>query len=386
MRLHPFLAVAAACALLSCSGGGAPGAGGSAAPAADEILVGEYSSLTGGTATFGQSTHEGITLAFEEANAAGGVNGRKLKLLTEDDQSKPEEAATAATKLISQNRVVALLGEVASSRSLAAAPIAQANKVPMISPSSTNPKVTEVGDYIFRVCFIDPFQGPVMAKFAANTLKMKRVAILYDVRNDYSVGLRKFFTEAFTGLGGQIVAEQSYSEGDSDFKAQLTQLKSANPEAIYVPGYYTEAATIARQARELGIKVPLMGGDGWDSEKLYEIGGEAIVGSYISNHYSADDPNPVVQKFVGDYTKKFGHRPDSLAALAYDAARVLVDAMKRAGSTEGPKLRDAIASTKDFMGVTGKLSIDAQRNAVKAAAVLKVGAGGKWEFQETIAP
>jgi branched-chain amino acid transport system substrate-binding protein len=225
-----------------------------------------------------------------------------------------------------------------------------------------------------------------MAKFAANTLKMKRVAILYDVRNDYSVGLRKFFTESFTGLGGQIVAEQSYSEGDSDFKAQLTQLKSANPEAIYVPGYYTEAATIARQARELGIKAPLMGGDGWDSEKLYEIGGEAIVGSYISNHYSADDPNPVVQKFVGDYAKKFGHRPDSLAALAYDAARVLIDAMKRAGSTEGPKLRDAIAATKDFQGVTGKLSIDAQRNAVKAAAVLKVGAGGKWEFQETIAP
>jgi branched-chain amino acid transport system substrate-binding protein len=389
MKVHLFAAVLAAGALLSCNGSGGGGTtGGNTGgdgDAGNEILVGEYSSLTGGTATFGQSTHEGIQLAFEEANAAGGVLGKKLKLLTEDDQSKPEEAATAATKLINQDRVVALLGEVASSRSLAAAPIAQSNKVPMITPSSTNPKVTEVGDYIFRICFMDRFQSQVMARFAVNTLKVKRVAILHDLKNDYSVGLRQFFTEAFTGMGGTIVADQSFSEGDADFKAQLTQIKSANPEAIYVPGYYGEAAAIARQARELGIKVPLLGSDGWDSQKLFEIGGSAIEGSYLSNHYSVDDPQPAVQKFVNDYNAKFGARPDALAALAYDAARILIDAMKRAGSTDGPKLRDAIGATKDFPGVTGKISLDPQRNAVKTAVVLKVGKG-KFEYVETIAP
>ena len=386
MTSRALLASAAALGLMACGGGtGGAGGGGGTGAAGNEILVGEYSSLTGGTATFGQSTHNGILLAFTEVNGAGGVLGKKLKVLTEDDQSKPEEAATAATKLISQNRVVALIGEVASSRSLAAAPIAQSNKVPMISPSSTNPRVTQVGDYIFRVCFIDPFQGSVMAKFVANTLKLKRVAILYDVRNDYSVGLRNFFTEKFKGLGGQIIGEQSYSEGDSDFRAQLTQLKSLKPEAIYVPGYYTEAGTVARQARELGLTVPLLGGDGWDSPKLFEIGGEAIKGSYISNHYSVDDPSPTIQKFVADYKAKNGAVPDALAALAYDAAKILADAIKRAGTTEGPKLRDAIAATKDFDGVTGRITIDKDRNAIKPAVVLKVGSG-KFEYIETITP
>ena len=373
-------AAAIATTFAACSGGGTSGQGGS-----EEILVGEFSSLTGGTATFGQSTHNGITLAFDEINAAGGVLGKKLKVLVEDDQSKPEEAATAVQKLISQNRVVAVLGEVASSRTLAAAPIAQSNKVPLISPSSTNPKVTEIGDYIFRVCFIDPFQGAVMAKFAANSLKLKKVAILYDVRNDYSVGLRNFFSETYKGLGGEIIGEQVFSEGDSDFRAQLTQLKSLKPEAIYVPGYYTEAGTISRQARELGITVPLMGGDGWDSPKLTEIGGQAIEGSYLSNHYSVDDPSPAIQKFVGDYKARFGATPDALAALGYDAAKVLADAFKRAGTTEGPKVRDAIAQTKGFVGVTGSISIDDKRNAVKPAVVLKV-VNGKFQYVETIAP
>ena len=373
-------AAAIATTFAACSGGGTSGQG-----ASEEILVGEFSSLTGGTATFGQSTHNGITLAFDEINASGGVLGKKLKVLVEDDQSKPEEAATAVQKLISQNRVVAVLGEVASSRTLAAAPIAQSAKVPLISPSSTNPKVTEVGDYIFRVCFIDPFQGAVMAKFAANSLKLKKVAILYDVRNDYSVGLRNFFSETFKGLGGEVIGEQVFSEGDSDFRAQLTQLKSLKPEAIYVPGYYTEAGTISRQARELGITVPLMGGDGWDSPKLTEIGGQAIEGSYLSNHYSVDDPSPAIQKFVGDYKARFGATPDALAALGYDAAKVLADAFKRAGTTEGPKVRDAIAQTKGFVGVTGSISIDDKRNAVKPAVVLKV-VNGKFQYVETIAP
>lgn len=351
----------------------------------DEILIGEYGSLTGTTATFGQSTDHGIQLAFDEINAAGGLLGKKVKVIVEDDQSKPEEAATAVTKLINQNHVVALLGEVSSSRSLAAAPIAQANKVPMISPSSTNPRVTQVGDYIFRVCFIDPFQAEVGARIAWETLKLKKVAILSDVRNDYSVGLQTFFRQHYKQMGGEVVAEQSYSEGDSDFRAQLTQIKSANPEGIYVPGYYTEVATIARQARELGITVPLIGGDGWDSPRLWEIGGEALNGSYFSNHYSVDDPSPAVQKFVADYRKRFNETPDALAALGYDAARILADAMTRAGSTSGDKVRDALAATKDFQGVTGKITINAERNAVKPAVVLKIE-NGKFVYVDTIKP
>jgi branched-chain amino acid transport system substrate-binding protein len=281
--------------------------------------------------------------------------------------------------------VVALLGEVSSSRSLAAAPIAQAAQIPMVSPSSTNPRVTQVGDYIFRVCFTDPFQGAVMAKFASDTLKLKKVAILVDVRNDYSVGLQTFFRQHFKSGGGEIVAEQSYSEGDSDFHAQLTQIKAANPEAIYVPGYYTEVGTIARQARELGITVPLLGGDGWDSPKLWEIGGEALNGCYLSNHYSTDDPSPVVQKFVTEYRKRYNALPDALAALGYDAAKILVDAISRAGSTDGAKMRDALAATKDFQGVTGSITINADRNAVKPAVILKVE-NGKFTLVETIKP
>jgi branched-chain amino acid transport system substrate-binding protein len=211
------------------------------------------------------------------------------------------------------------------------------------------------------------------------------VAILVDVRNDYSVGLQTFFRQRFKQLGGEVVAEQSYSEGDSDFHAQLTQIKAANPEGIYVPGYYTEVGTIARQARELGITVPLMGGDGWDSPKLWEIGGEAMNGCYFSNHYSTDDPSPVVQKFVTEYKKRYGGLPDALAALGYDAAKILADAMTRAGSTDGVKVRDALAQTKDFQGVTGSITINKDRNAVKPAVILKVD-NGKYTLVETIKP
>ncbi len=351
----------------------------------DEILIGEYGSLTGTTATFGQSTNNAIQMAFDEINAAGGLLGKKVRVAVEDDQSKPEEAATAVTKLINQNHVVAMLGEVSSSRSLAAAPICQANAVPMISPSSTNPRVTQVGDYIFRVCFIDPFQAEVGARIAWEILKVKKVAILSDVRNDYSVGLQTFFRSHFKQFGGEVVAEQSYSEGDSDFRAQLTQIKSANPEAIYVPGYYTEVATIARQARELGITVPLIGGDGWDSPRLWEIGGEALNGCMFSNHYSVDDPSPAVQKFVADYRKRYNQVPDALAALGYDAARILADAMTRAGSSKGDKVRDALAATKDFAGVTGSITINSERNAVKPAVVLKIE-NGKFVFVTSVKP
>jgi len=350
-----------------------------------EILIGEYGSLTGGIATFGISTKNGSELAFQEINAKGGVLGKQIKLLVEDDQSKPEEAGTVVTKLINQNGVSAVLGHVASSHSLAAAPICQSNQIPMISPSSTNPRVTQVGNYIFRVCFIDPFQGAVMAKFAADTLKLKKVAILVDVRSDYSVGLQTFFRQQFRQLGGEVVVEQSYSQGDSDFRAQLTAIKAANPEAVYLPGYYTEVGTIVHQARELGITVPFLGGDGWDSPKLWEIGGTALNGCYISNHYSTDDPNPAVQKFVADYKAKYGQTPDALAALAYDAARVLAAAIEKAGSTDGPKVRDAIGATRDFPGVTGVISINADRNAVKPAVILKIE-NGKFLLVETIKP
>jgi len=350
-----------------------------------EIVIGEYGSLTGNTATFGQSTKNGSEMAFNEVNQAGGLLGKPVRLIVEDDQSKPEEAATAVTKLINQNAVQAVLGEVASSRSLAAAPICQGARVPMITPSSTNPKVTQVGDYIFRVCFTDIQQGEADAKFAAKSLKLKKAALLYDVRNDYSVGLRLVFAQKFKEYGGEIVAEQSYSEGDSDFRAQLTQLKSANPEVIYVPGYYTEVGTIARQRKDLGIDAPLLGGDGWDSPRLWEIGGKALNGCYFSNHYSVDDPSPAVQKFVADYKAKYGRIPDALAALGYDAARILGDAIKRANSTDGGKVRDALAQTKGFAGVTGTISIDKDRNAIKPVVMLKVEEG-KYVFQERIEP
>ena len=350
-----------------------------------EIVIGEYGSLTGTTATFGISTRNGVDLAIDEVNQGGGLLGKKVRVIVEDDQGKPEEAQTVVTKLINKDRVVAVLGEVASSRSLAAAPVCQSNRIPMITPSSTNPKVTQIGDFIFRVCFIDPFQGFVMAKFASQSLKIKNVAILRDIKNDYSVGLADVFVENFLKMGGKIVSDQSYSEGDTDFSAQLTSIQAAKPEAIFVPGYYTEAGLIARQARKLGLTIPLMGGDGWDSPKLWEIGGEALNDCYYSNHYSVDDPSPAIQKFVTDYKKRYNQVPDALAALGYDAAHILFTAIRTAGTTDAVPVRDAIAKTSGFVGVTGSITIDSNRNAVKPAVVLRVK-NGKLEYVETVKP
>ena len=362
--------------------------------AGNEILIGEYGSLTGATATFGQSSKRGIEMAVDAINQSGGVLGKKLKVLVEDDQGKPEEAQTVVTKLINKDRVVALLGEIASSNSLAAAPVAQASRIPMVSPGSTNPKVTQVGDYIFRVCFIDPFQGLVMAKFAMNTLKVHKVAVLRDIKSDYSVGLANFFVENFKKLGGVIIADESYSQGDKDFTAQLTSIKGKDPEAVFVPGYYTEVGLIARQARKLGIKGPLLGGDGWDSSKLWEIGGDALNGCYYSNHYSVDDPSPILQKFVKDYKARYGTTsdsiPDAMAALGYDAALVLADAIKRANSARPDSIKMALAQTKGFMGVTGNTTLDENRNAVKPAVVLEVlvdeKGNGRNKFKESVSP
>jgi branched-chain amino acid transport system substrate-binding protein len=353
----------------------------------DTIKIGEFASLTGKDATFGISSHEGTLLAIEQINAAGGVLGKQLELITEDDQCKAGESATVVNKLISRDNVVAILGEVASSRSIEAATICQQNKIPMISPSSTNPDVTKTGDYIFRVCFIDPFQGTVMANFATKTLKLKRVAVFTDVKSDYSKGLAKFFKEQFKANGGEIITELDYNGGDKDFKAQLTAIKAAKPDGIFVPGYYTECALISVQARQLGLNAPLFGGDGWESEKLFEIGGDSIEGNYLSTHYSpAANGSEVSRKFVEDYKKRWnGKTPDALAACGYDSALVLADAIKRAGSTDPEKLRAAIAATKDLPAVTSRITINESRDAKKSAVILQIK-GGKYQYLETVEP
>ncbi|MCY1019512.1 ABC transporter substrate-binding protein [Pyxidicoccus sp. MSG2] len=362
-----------------------PAPGGETPAGSDVILLGQVGALTGGQATFGISTRNGIEMAIKEANAAGGVKGKKLAIRVYDNQSKPEEAAQAATRLITQDKVVLILGDVASSNSLAMAEKAQAAGVPMITPSSTNTTVTQKGDFIFRVCFIDPFQGYVMAKFARENLKLGKVAVLQDNKSAYSIDLSDVFTRKFTEMGGKVATTESYSQGDTDYRAQLTAIRKTQPDGIYVPGYYSEVGIIARQAREVGLKVPLMGGDGWDSEKLFELGGSAIQGSYFSNHYSPDNPDPRVQKFISDYKAAYGGVPDALAALGYDAARVAIEALRRAKDLSGPAVRDAIAQTKDFPGVAGTITLDDKRNAVKSAVVLKVG-DGKTEYVTTVNP
>jgi branched-chain amino acid transport system substrate-binding protein len=353
--------------------------GGEKAPETKGIELGFFGALTGPEATYALSSRNGARLAVEEINQRGGVLGNRLDLIAEDDHNDPTEAASVVSKLITRNHVVALIGENASSRSLAAAPIAQNYQVPMISPSSTNVEVTKKGDYIFRVCFVDSRQGKALALFARRRLKAATAGLLVDAKSDYSVGLARAFEDDFAREGGKVVAELKYAEGDSDFSAQLTSLAASQPDVLVLPGYYTDAGLIARQARSLGVKATLLGADGWDSPKLVEIGGAAIEGAYFSNHYSFDDPSPQVQKFVADYRRSYGVDPDSLSALAYDAARLIADAIARAGSTEGKRVRDALAATKDFPGVTGNISMDADRNPDKQPVILRVE-GGRFRF------
>ncbi len=349
------------------------------------IVIGEFASLTGKEASFGISSHEGTLMAIEEINAAGGVLGKQLELKTEDNLSKPGESANIVNKLISKDQAVAILGEVASSRSLEAAPICQQNGIPMISPASTNPKVTETGDYVFRVCFIDPFQGTVMANFAENTLKVEKVAIFTDVKSDYSKGLAKFFKESFLKKG-QLTSELDYSGGDKDFKAQLTTIKNSNPQAVFVPGYYTDVALIRIQARAIGLDVPFFGGDGWEGADLLAIGKESVEGDYFSTHYSPEAGSPKGKAFVDAYKKRYnGKVPDAMAALGYDSAMILADAIKRAGSTEGTKIKEALASLKDYDAVTGKITINKDRNADKAAVILQIK-DGAFRYLETVGP
>ncbi len=343
------------------------------APAdADTIKIGHYGSLTGSEATFGRSTSQGIRLAIKEFNAAGGLNGKQIELKEYDTRGDAGEAKLSVERLVKADRVAAVLGEVASKLSLAGGPVCQEAGVPMISPSSTNPKVTQIGDYVFRVCFIDPFQGYAGAKFAREDLKAKTAAVLVDQAQAYAVGLADEFIKNFEKMGGSIATRQSYTGGAQDFTAQLTTIRSAHPDVIYIPGYYTDVGNIALQARKLGLTQPLLGGDGWDSEQLAKIAKDAIEGCYYTNHYAPDQPDARVQDFIEAYRAEFGSTPDGLAALGYDAAKILFDAMKRAGSVDHKALRDAIAATKNFPGVTGDITINADRDAVKSAVVVEM--------------
>jgi len=346
--------------------------------------LGGVAPVTGEAATFGVASHNGIDMAVEEWNANGGVLGKQIKLSFADDKGDPAEGATVFTKLIEQDKVSAIVGTVMSKVSLAGAPICQAAQIPMISPTSTNPKVTLVGDYIFRACFIDPFQGTVGAKFATEELKAKKAACLFDVGNDYTKGLAEFFKTKFTDLGGEVTAFEGHATGVTDFKAQLTKIIATKPEVLYVSDYYNDVALIAKQARELGFKGPLIGGDGWDSPKLTEIGGQALEGCFFTNHYAADDTRPIIQEFVKKYRAKYNADPDALACLAYDATYLVLNAAKTAGKLEGPAIKDALKAT-DMAVVSGQVKFDENRNPVKSAVVIEIK-GGKFVYRATVNP
>lgn len=365
----------------------------------DEILLGSYSSNTGATATFGVFQLHGAQMAIEEINAKGGINGKKIKHINYDNKSDGDETLAVVNRLISQDKVVAIMGEATSGRSKIGGQVAQQNKVPMLTSSATNPEVTKIGNYIFRACFIDPFQGMVMAKFMTENLKLKKAAILRDIKNDYSVGLSDIFAQKLKAAGGEVVTDIAYQEGDIDFKSQLTAIKAKNVEAIFVPGYYNEVALIAKQAKELGMSMPLLGGDGWSSPKLFEIAKEAINGNYFSNHYTTESTDPKTQNFVKDFKAKYKEDADVMAALAYDAVYLMAEAIKNAKTTTAEdkrdetvklqefrdSIRDELAKIKDFHGVTGKMSMDANRDAIKSAVVVQVQ-GPEYKFITSVSP
>ena len=362
-----------------------PGREAQTADTTGDIPVGVYGALTGDQASFGTSTVNGVKLAADEINAAGGLLGRKIRLVVEDDQGRAENAASVMEKLITGDNIIVAIGENSSNQSLAAAPIAQANGVPMISPSSTNPAVTERGDYIFRVCFTDPYQGKALASFVRKQLQLTTAAILVDRKNDYSVGLANVFRKEFEAAGGKIVAEQSYSGGDAEFRPQLTTIRAAKPQALFIPGFYTEVGQIAIQARDLGLNVPLVGGDGWDSPAVIQIGGKSIEGSYFSDHYFVGDTRPVVQTFVNEYRKRHGRNPEATAALGYDALKIFAEAVRRANGLDRKAIRDQIAVTKDYQGVSGTITMGPDRNPIKPVAMIKIE-NGQMNFAGWVEP
>ncbi|HEY0140797.1 MAG TPA: ABC transporter substrate-binding protein [Thermoanaerobaculia bacterium] len=343
-----------------------------------------YGALTGDQASFGTATVNGVKLAAEEINAAGGINGRKIRLVIEDDQGRAEEAASVVTKLITSNQVYGLIGENSSNQSLAAAPIAQQNGVPMISPSSTNPAVTQKGDFIFRVCFTDPYQGKALAHFVKNNLKLDTAATLLDKKNDYSVGLAEFFKKEFEALGGKVLAEQSYTGGDTEFRPQLTRMRESKPQILFIPGFYTDVGQIAIQARDLGMNMPLVGGDGWDSPAVIQIGGKSIENSYFSDHYFVGETRPAVQQFVAKYKQRHGANPEATAALGYDALYLFVNAARKAG-LDRKKIRDEIARTADYQGVSGTITMGPDRDPIKPVAMIKIE-NGQMNFAGWVKP
>ncbi|TCL39408.1 branched-chain amino acid transport system substrate-binding protein [Anaerospora hongkongensis] len=368
----------------------AAGCGGKEAATTNEIRLGANFELTGGVAQYGQSAANGIKLAIKEANAAGGVLGKQIKLVVADNKSEPAEAGNATTKLITQDKVIAIFGPAASSNVLASTQIAQDNKIPLLTPTGTNTKITvdngKVKDFAFRSCFIDPFQGQVMASFAQKTVKAKTAAIYIDSSSDYSKSLSQNFEEVFVKNGGTIVAKEAFLQKDQDFKAALTKIKAVNPDVIYIPAYYEEVGKIIKQARELGITAPLLGSDGWDSPKLAEIAGAAALNNtFFTNHYSSQDKDPMVQKFVESYKKEYGQEPDAFAVLGYDGALMMIDAIKRANSTDSVKIKDALAQTKDLKVLTGTLSLDANHDPIKSAVIIEMK-DGKQTFKEKVNP
>lgn len=379
-----FILVFAGLALAGCGGDK------KAAPASTEIKIGGNFELTGGIANFGKQTVNGIQLAFKEVNAAGGVQGKQLKLILADNKSEPAEATNAITKLITQDKVVAVLGPVASSNVLATLQIGQDNKIPVLTATGTNEKITvdggKVRPFAFRSCFIDPFQGRVMANFATNTVKAKTAVIYVDQSSDYSKGLMQSFEEAFVASGGKIVGKEAFLQKDQDFKATLTKIKALNPDTVFIPAYYEEVGKIVKQARELGITAPLLGTDGWDDPKVVEIAGAAnLNNTFFSNHYSSQDSDPNVKKFVEAYKKEYNQEPSALAALGYDAGLLIVDALKRANSTDGVKIKEALEQTKNLQVSTGIITIDANHNPVKSAVVIEMK-DGKQTFKVKVNP
>jgi branched-chain amino acid transport system substrate-binding protein len=353
------------------------------------IKLGLVAPLTGDVKTFGESVKNGFTVAVDEANAQGGINGKPIRVFITDDKNDPTEAANAGSKLINQDGVRLIIGSVSSKCSIPLSELCETMGAVMITPTSTNPKVTLRDDgsrkaLVFRACFIDPFQGAVAAKFALENLKAKTSAILYDVGNDYVKGLAEFYRDNFTKGGGTIVAYESYAKDDADFSAILTKVKRENPDILFVPDYYNKVALIAKQARQLGITAVLMGGDGWDSPDMTKIAGEAIEGGYFTNHYSPDDPRPEVQEWVKKYETRFGSKPDALATLAYDATSIMIEAVKAVGYDDPAKVRDALQGIKK-QAVSGSVTFDSSGNPIKSAAILRYTLTGQ-EYVATVAP
>ncbi len=354
------------------------------------LALGGIFPLTGSSAVYGVNSRNAMTMAVDEFNAAGGaiVDGvnTTIRADIEDDTGSPEVGASAAQKLITQDRVIGLIGTVMSKVSLAFAPIAQDAGVPQIATISTATGVTLIGDYIFRVCFIDPFQGRVMADFVWNNLKLKTAAVLFDNGNDYSKGLADVFRTRFEELGGKIVAYEAFTDADKtvDYRPQLTNIRAANPDFLYLPSYFASVTTSLRQARELGIEIPAGGGDGWGSPELIKLGGSAIEGCYFSDHVSLDDPRPEVQAFVTSYKKLYGDLPDATAILTYDATTLFLKALKEAGTANGATLRDNIRAIT-FNGVSGKTTFDSDRNPVKSAVIIQVK-NGAFKYLTTVQP